>query len=72
MKSIRIGRNKCQMTKCDMTGHCTCLQVLQGSSYGRSCDMWGVGCTMIEMASTKAPWAANEMSNHLALIYKVI
>ena len=46
-------------------------QVLRGESYGRSCDVWSVGCAIIEMATGKPPWNAHEHSNHLALIFKV-
>jgi len=46
-------------------------EVLRGECYGRSCDVWSVGCCMIEMASSKPPWKENCMSNHLALMYKV-
>lgn len=46
-------------------------EVLRGEDYGRSCDVWSVGCCMIEMASTKPPWRENCMSNHLALMYKI-
>lgn len=46
-------------------------EVLRGESYGRACDVWSVGCVMIEMATTKPPWNATDVSNHLALIYKI-
>ncbi|EDO27976.1 predicted protein, partial [Nematostella vectensis] len=46
-------------------------EVLRGESYGRSCDVWSVGCVLIEMATGKPPWNAHEHSNHLALIFKV-
>lgn len=46
-------------------------EVLRGERYGRSCDVWSVGCCMIEMASSKPPWKENCMSNHLALMYKI-
>ncbi|XP_032232180.2 mitogen-activated protein kinase kinase kinase 1 isoform X2 [Nematostella vectensis] len=46
-------------------------EVLRGESYGRSCDVWSVGCVLIEMATGKPPWNAHEHSNHLALIFKI-
>ena len=46
-------------------------EVLRGDSYGRSCDIWSLGCTIIEMATGKPPWGASDMSNHLALIFRV-
>ncbi|CAL1547578.1 unnamed protein product [Lymnaea stagnalis] len=46
-------------------------EVLRGESYGRACDIWSVGCVMIEMATTKPPWNATDISNHLALIFKI-
>ncbi|ELU13287.1 hypothetical protein CAPTEDRAFT_184398 [Capitella teleta] len=46
-------------------------EVLRGESYGRSCDVWGIGCIVIEMATTKPPWGASDISNHLALIFKI-
>lgn len=46
-------------------------EVLRGEEYGRSCDIWSVGCCLIEMATTKPPWKENRMSNHLALMYRV-
>lgn len=48
------------------------FQVLRGQQYGRSCDVWSVGCAIIEMACAKPPWNAEKHSNHLALIFKVI
>uniref|UniRef100_A0A8C0HP24 Mitogen-activated protein kinase kinase kinase 1 n=1 Tax=Buteo japonicus TaxID=224669 RepID=A0A8C0HP24_9AVES len=46
-------------------------EVLRGQQYGRSCDVWSVGCVVIEMACAKPPWNAEKHSNHLALIFKV-
>ena len=46
-------------------------EVLRGESYGRSCDIWSLGCCLIEMATANPPWNASDVSNHLALIYKV-
>lgn len=46
-------------------------EVLRGESYGRGCDVWSVGCNLIEMTTTKPPWNANDISNHLALIFRI-
>ena len=46
-------------------------EVLRGESYGRSCDIWSVGCCIIEMATAKAPWNASDISNYYCLMYKV-
>ena len=46
-------------------------EVLRGESYGRSCDIWSLGCCLIEMATAKPPWNALDVDNHLALIFKV-
>ena len=46
-------------------------QVLRGDNYGRSCDIWSLGCLIIEMATGKPPWGASDVSNHLALIFRV-
>uniref|UniRef100_A0A1I8H7U3 Protein kinase domain-containing protein n=1 Tax=Macrostomum lignano TaxID=282301 RepID=A0A1I8H7U3_9PLAT len=46
-------------------------EVLRGENYGRSCDIWSVGCVIIEMVTTKPPWDMPDLSNHLALIYHI-
>lgn len=46
-------------------------EVLRGENYGRACDVWSVGCVIIEMTTTKPPWNAKDISNHLALIFKI-
>ncbi|XP_070563625.1 mitogen-activated protein kinase kinase kinase 1-like [Ptychodera flava] len=46
-------------------------EVLRGETYGRSCDIWSIGCCLVEMSSSKPPWEAGELSNHLALIFKI-
>merc|ERR1719384_1215130 len=46
-------------------------EVLRGESYGRSCDIWSLGCCIIEMATAKAPWNASDISNYYCLMYKI-
>ena len=46
-------------------------EVLRGDNYGRACDIWSVGCCVIEMASTKPPWDADHVSNQFKLMFKV-
>ncbi|XP_065069659.1 mitogen-activated protein kinase kinase kinase 1-like isoform X2 [Rhopilema esculentum] len=46
-------------------------EVIRGESYGRKCDIWSLGCVIIEMATCHPPWNAEAVSNHLALMYKI-
>lgn len=46
-------------------------EVLRGESYGRSCDIWSLGCCIVEMATARAPWNAADISNYYCLMYKV-
>jgi mitogen-activated protein kinase kinase kinase 1 len=46
-------------------------EVLRGESYGRSCDIWSLGCCIIEMATAKQPWNAADISNYYCLMYKI-
>ena len=46
-------------------------EVLRSESYGRSCDIWSLGCCIIEMSTGRAPWNAAEISNYYRLMYKV-
>ena len=41
--------------------------------YGRKCDVWSIGCVIIQMATAKPPWVgAYDVSNKYQLIFKVI
>eukprot|EP00095_Tigriopus_kingsejongensis_P009500 maker-scaffold1595_size34508-snap-gene-0.9 protein:Tk09500 transcript:maker-scaffold1595_size34508-snap-gene-0.9-mRNA-1 annotation:"mitogen-activated protein kinase kinase kinase 1-like" len=46
-------------------------EVLRGESCGPTCDIWSLGCCIIEMTTCQPPWNACEISNHLALIFKI-
>eukprot|EP00794_Sanderia_malayensis_P007875 gene7873-8725_t len=46
-------------------------EVIRGEHYGRKCDIWSVGCVLIEMCTCEPPWSAEAVSNHLALMYKI-
>lgn len=46
-------------------------QVLRGENYGRVCDVWSVGCVIIEMIIIKFFWNAKDILNYLVFIFKV-
>ena len=42
------------------------------TGYGRKCDVWSIGCVIIQMASAKPPWAGTyDVKNKFQLIFKV-
>ncbi|XP_038047208.1 mitogen-activated protein kinase kinase kinase 2-like isoform X2 [Patiria miniata] len=43
-------------------------EVINGVGYGRKADVWSVGCTVVEMLTTKPPWADYEA---MAAIFKI-
>lgn len=46
-------------------------EVLRGENYGRACDIWSVGCVLIEMATNAHPWQGVNAPNSLALIFRI-
>lgn len=45
-------------------------EVLRNEQQDYSCDIWSLGCTIIEMATGRPPWGGN-ISNPMAAIYKI-
>ncbi|VDD83717.1 unnamed protein product [Mesocestoides corti] len=46
-------------------------EVLRGETYGRACDIWSVGCCLLEMLSGKPPWNDSRLTNQYALMFTV-
>ena len=44
-------------------------EVARGEEQGCAADIWGLGCTMIEMATGGSPW--NNVTNAASLLYKI-
>ena len=49
----------------------TAPEVLRGEDYGRSSDVWSVGCCVVEMITTRPPWNIAHFENEYSLLYKV-
>ncbi|XP_071485581.1 mitogen-activated protein kinase kinase kinase 3-like [Diadema antillarum] len=43
-------------------------EIINGDGYGRKADVWSIGCTVVEMLTTKPPWADYEA---MAAIFKI-
>ncbi len=44
----------------------------QALGYGRKCDVWSIGCVVIQMATAKPPWVGSyDVRNKYQLIFKV-
>lgn len=49
----------------------TAPEVLRGEDYGRSSDVWSVGCCVVEMITTRPPWNISHFENEYSLLYKI-
>ena len=39
--------------------------------YGRKCDVWSIGCVIIQMATAKLPWLGDDKKTRFQLIFMV-
>uniref|UniRef100_A0A3Q0KFS2 Protein kinase n=1 Tax=Schistosoma mansoni TaxID=6183 RepID=A0A3Q0KFS2_SCHMA len=46
-------------------------EVLRGETYGRACDIWSVGCCLVEMLTSKPPWHDARLTNRFALMFTI-
>jgi len=46
---------------------CVCWQYVFSEKYTAACDMWSVGCVMMEMATKEPPWT--EWAENWAALY---
>nr|VVW58376.1 unnamed protein product [Nymphaea colorata] len=45
-------------------------EVARGESQGSAADVWALGCTMVEMATGRPPWAA-EVTDPVSALYRI-
>ncbi|KAA0158624.1 hypothetical protein FNF28_06151 [Cafeteria roenbergensis] len=46
-------------------------EVIQQVGHGRKADVWSAGCTVLEMATAKAPWAQLGFDNEVAAMFHI-
>lgn len=45
-------------------------EVIRGENYGKKCDIWSLGCTIIEMSTGRPPWS-NEYQEIAAAMFHI-
>lgn len=46
-------------------------ELLQQSQCNKAADIWSYGCTILEMATAKAPWSQYQFDNPIEAILKI-
>ena len=46
-------------------------EVVKENTVGYHSDVWGLGCTVLEMATGKRPWSEKEFDNPIAVLYHI-
>ena len=46
-------------------------ETLRNSSYNRKSDIWSLGCTLLELATGRAPWYERKFDNEFAALFVI-
>lgn len=67
-KRLQTIRSKTGFRSVHGTPYWMAPEVIIGEGYGRKADIWSVGCTVVEMLTTKPPWSDFEP---MAALFKI-
>ncbi|RMX51419.1 hypothetical protein pdam_00012618 [Pocillopora damicornis] len=67
-KRLQTIRSKTGFRSVHGTPYWMAPEVINGEGYGRKADIWSLGCTVVEMLTTKPPWAEFEP---MAALFKI-
>ncbi|XP_020902476.1 mitogen-activated protein kinase kinase kinase 2 isoform X2 [Exaiptasia diaphana] len=67
-KRLQTIRSKTGFRSVHGTPYWMAPEVINGEGYGRKADVWSIGCTVVEMLTTKPPWANLEP---MAALFKI-
>ncbi|XP_074627502.1 mitogen-activated protein kinase kinase kinase 3-like isoform X3 [Acropora palmata] len=67
-KRLQSIRSKTGFRSMHGTPYWMAPEVINGEGYGRKADIWSLGCTVVEMLTTRPPWAEFEP---MAALFKI-